>query len=649
MPHDENVGRLLQWPYPVRYGQETEVRADVLVLGGGLAGCHAAINATRCGAQVALVEKGAVIRSGSGGAGIDHWHDACTNPACRVSPEEMIESGGAHTKTAGEYWFGHAAYITCRESYDTLLDLEAMGMRFRDMDDEFAGADFRDDETKIMYAYDYENRHTIRLSGGADMKPALYRELKRLGVAIYDRVMATCLLTEGGRPGARVVGATGVNVRTGEFYVFQARATVMATADASRLWVFSTELNGAGSAHPDPNNTGDGHAMAWQAGAEFTMMERSHPSAGGLGYPPYGVGSAHNTWYACTIVDARGKEVPWVDRDGRILETVEERYRPAPGQKFFVLNPGPSSYEVRHPYLIPDLGERIMKGEFVLPLYADLPGMPAHERRAIFGLMVGNEGKTRTAIYGTYTQAGFDPDQDMLQVPGSGGRGEGPPQWRELRGGTLVVDWDLKTNLEGLYAGGHIGGTGGAAGSSTTGRYAGRKAAAYSLAATEVAADRSQIEAEKARVYAPLYQQEGIGWKELHAGVARIMQDYCGEYKSGSVLRAGLKWLNSIRESEAANASARNPHELMRVLECQSRITVGEMVMHACLAREASSRFLDFKRLDYPKIDPPEWNQFVTIRLEEGGNKVGELPFDFWLKRPNAPTYQENYERHSGL
>ena len=44
--------------------------------------------------------------------------------------------------------------------------------------------------------------------------------------------------------------------------------------------------------------------------------------------------------------------------------------------------------------MIRDLQERIRKSEYVLPLYADLPGMPEHERRAIFGLMVGQEGKT---------------------------------------------------------------------------------------------------------------------------------------------------------------------------------------------------------------------------------------------------------------
>jgi hypothetical protein len=79
--------------------------------------------------------------------------------------------------------------------------------------------------------------------------------------------------------------------------------------------------------------------------------------------------------------------------------------------------------------------------------------------------MIGNEGKTRI-LYNTYTKAGFDPDKDMLQVnvmPPEryafmpSWASFGPHQWREggfCSGGGLVIDWDLKTSLEGLYAAG---------------------------------------------------------------------------------------------------------------------------------------------------------------------------------------------------
>ena len=654
--YQEPVGRSLpEWPYPVNYGKENEVSTEILIIGGGIAGCHAAINAAKRGARVAVVDKASIIRSGSGGAGVDHWGGAFTNPRSKTTPEEAMKFGGGGPFSAGGYTLGHIRYITGKEAYDTLLDIEKMGVKVRDVDDEFVGAEFRDEETKLMFAYDYDNPNCIRVQG-ANVKPALYNELKRLGVELYEHIMVTKLLTEGGKQGARVVGAIGVNVRTGEFYIFKAKATILSTAQPLRIWIFNTELAGSYVEHDDPNLAGDGDAMGWLAGAELTMMERSQESSGPFRYPPYGTGNASNTWFACSIVDAKGKDIPWIDKDGNVLKTVEERYH-AGGER------GPYGRGVR---LIPDLPERIMKGEFELPFYADLPGMPEHERRAIFGLMVGNEGKTRI-MYNMYTKAGFDPDKDMLQAnvlpPELAGR-MGPwwdmksklasaPQWRAtafIGGGGLVVDWDMKTSLEGLYAAGaQTAGGGGHTGAACTGRYAGRKAVAYVKTAAAPAIGRKQVDKEKARVYAPIGRKGDIGWKELQAGICRIMQDYCGEYKGEQTLKTGLWWLNSIRESEAARISVRNPHELARTLECMVRLTVGEIIMHASLARKASSEFLDFKRIDYPQVDPPEWDKLVTIRLENNKVKVGELPFNYWLLPPNAPTYEENYNKHCGL
>ena len=77
----------MKWPYPNEMDQEEQVSGDVLVLGGGMAGCYAAIAAARKGKKVVLVEKGATIRSGAAGSGFDHWESACTNPCSKVTAE----------------------------------------------------------------------------------------------------------------------------------------------------------------------------------------------------------------------------------------------------------------------------------------------------------------------------------------------------------------------------------------------------------------------------------------------------------------------------------------------------------------------------------------------------------------------------------
>ena len=298
-------------------------------------------------------------------------------------------------------------------------------------------------------------------------------------------------------------------------------------------------------------------------------------------------------------------------------------------------------------------------------LAGSLTRLPETERRVIFGMMVGNEGKTRIPVYDIYTRAGFDPDKDMLQAPVLPPEGyKNPvfwfgtplPQLRRVSdpgpGCGYLVDWELRTSLEGLYAagGGCIAGAGDHSSAAASGRYSGRKAAASAKTTPEPAADRRQVEREKARVYAPLKQQRGgMGWKELNTGIARIMQDYCGQYRSEETLKLGLRLLKELRETEAAGAYAANPHELARTLECFQVITFGEMVMHSSLARKASSAYLDFHRLDYPELDPPEWDKLLPIRQEDGRVSVRELPLDFHLRPPYAPTYRENYELHKGV
>jgi hypothetical protein len=400
--------------------------------------------------------------------------------------------------------------------------------------------------------------------------------------------------------------------------------------------------------------------MAWNVGAEVTLMERSMPRTrgGGFGYPTFSTGGSGATLFACTMVDANGKEIPWIDRDGNVLTTVSQRYRPAPGQKWILRSasglylPLPENeyvfYEQRGPVdtsRLPDFRKRVENGEYKLPLYADFPSMPEHERRAIFGLMVGQEGHT-WIVYTNLTQAGFNPDTDLLQsyMLMSGG----PTTWRSVgmvQGG-LVVDWDLKTNLPGLYtAGRQVFGSDNHSNAATTGRWAGAKAADYARQASNPVIDRGQVAGEKVRVYAPLRRTDGVEWKELNAGICRVMQEWCGDRKSEELLKIGLVWLKELREGEATKAYARNPHELMRVLESFTILTVGEMILHACLARKASNKWLHFYRTDYPEVDPPEWDKYITIRLENGAVKTRELPLFYWLKPPNAPTYKENYEK----
>ena len=641
--------RELEWAYPLRWDEVKEVSTDVLILGGGIAGCWAAIAAAKKGLKTILVEKGATIRSGAGGSGCDHWESAATNPCSRVTPEELTM---AMIKDHNGYNNGISHYIECREGYDRLLDLERMGGKIRDTENEFVGAEFRDEKTQFLFSYDYENRFTLRV-WGTTFKPALFKECKRLGVEIYDRVMATSLITDVNKQQTKVLGATGVNGRTGQFFVFKSKATILCMARPTRIWLFSLGLPGISEFRP-LQCMGDGHAMAWKAGVEFTMMEKSLRGqwSGERSYPPYGTGNTHNTWYACSMVDADGKEIPWIDRDGNILKSVSQRYRPSPGQKFFLKGGGESEfplYEYQGPDTLPI--ENLLQNGYKLPFYADLPSMPRHERNVIWNVMVAQEGKSRIPIFQRYKEAGFNPEKDLLQSYGEGWTSASfLPRERQLFGipGGIVNDWNLKTNLEGLYAAGDQLFASDCNGhAAATGYYAGRHAADYAIQTSQSNLNDQQVEFERRRVKSLTNKSEGIGWKEFNLAITRIMQNYCGEIKSRELLNIGLKLLENLETIEVPKLYVRNPHELIRSLEVINILINAKLIINSCLVRKASSKHLHFIRSDYPEMDPIEWHKFITVKLENNKNnkvKVGALPIDYYSSlKENYEIYNEDY------
>ena len=635
----------IKWPYPLEWEKEEVIVSDVLVLGGGVAGCMAAISAVKTGQKVLLVEKGATKMSGAGGSGCDHWESAATNPCSKITPEELVK---AMLDDNDGFNNGISHYIECREGWDRLQDIEKMGGKIRDTEDEFRGAAFRDEKSKLMFAYDYENRFTLRV-WGTTFKPAMHSELKRLGVKVLDRVMATSLLTESGRQGGRCIGATGIHTRTGRFYIFRSKAIIMCLSRPARIWLFSPALPGLCEFRP-PQCIGDGHTMGWRAGAEFTMMEKSvgaEFSASGRSYPPYGAGNNHNTWYGASLLDSYGKEVPYVDRDGNIITDVAGRFKPAKGQKFFlkggsVDNP---KYEYRGPDTVPF--SKMLEEGYKLPFYADLSGLPEMERKVIWGMMVGEEGKTKIPVLKNYSKAGFDSEKHVLQCYGTGWTSAAfLPDERQLFGlpGGFLNDWSLSTNLKGLFvAGDSLYASNCYGHAAATGHYAGRHAALFAAREQLTGTVDSQVSAEKKRIYAPIYNNpvKSFGWKELNMGISKLMQNYCGEIKRDELLNIGLKALKDYEQNIIPETFAHNPHELVRLLEVFDILTVSQIILNACLARKTDCKALHFLRGDNANSDNEKNEKLIVIKQVGDRIVLRELPVDFF------GDLRENYERHN--
>jgi hypothetical protein len=334
-------------------------------------------------------------------------------------------------------------------------------------------------------------------------------------------------------------------------------------------------------------------------------------------------------------VDAYGKPIPPGDIAARTL--------PAEGQPYMgIIRPAP--------YIDPEL---VRNGEYELPFWADITAMPEHERRGLWGIMVGNEGRTRFAIYDYYNKAGFNPETDMLQCPNMSPENfekqrkdwfQGEPDnnkfWKAdtLRG--VATDWNNMSSVGGLFLSGAESGQGGAAAGSS-GAYAGNRAAEYAMNVEQGALSEDQVAAEKSRVYGPVNRMNDpescIGWKELWMGMNRVMQQDCGDNRSVSLCEHGLMWFDSIKKHEMQLTYARNPHELARVIECESRITISEIYLYLCLA--------NFKAEE----EGTGRGKNMFVKMADGKLTLNYRDDKWWLRPPYAPTYLENYEKCTAL
>jgi succinate dehydrogenase/fumarate reductase flavoprotein subunit len=213
--------------------------ADVLVIGGGPAGCWAAITASEAGASVVLVDKGYCGTSGAtASAGVGVWY---------VEPESDAREAAIESREAMGGWL-----VDRRWMHRVLDETYAQIGRLADW-----GYPFPRDE---------QGNQVRRGVQGPEYMRRMRRQVVRSRVRIIDQAPALELLRNGD---GEVVGARGVRRQQGDAWRVRARAVVVATGGCA------FQSGGLGC----DVLTGDGHLMAAEAGAEFSGMEFSNAYA----------------------------------------------------------------------------------------------------------------------------------------------------------------------------------------------------------------------------------------------------------------------------------------------------------------------------------------------------------------------------------
>ena len=201
------------------------IETDVLIIGGGLAGCMAAIKAAENDVSVTIAEKADTRASGCAGTGIDHmWgYIPPVHEKMGYSMEDIIES---HTKgIANGFIDPELLHFIVRESYNRILDLESFGLNFR-YEDSKAPSKFR-------VVTQFHSAPTTLNFDGRDLKVNLTEEARKRGVKIINRITMVDLLSSSE---GHISGALGVGTRDGKIYFFKNFSTISKFCLKSNSW-----------------------------------------------------------------------------------------------------------------------------------------------------------------------------------------------------------------------------------------------------------------------------------------------------------------------------------------------------------------------------------------------------------------------------
>lgn len=276
--------KILSTPDPSSYSKSIEHKCDVLVIGGGIAGCLAAIGASEEGADVMLSEKYNIYSSGNGGTGEDHFIAIVGNEEWD-NPEEFFRSYRDYAATESRERIRKYAY----ELPEMTRRLEKMGVP---LSDKKTGNYFR------IQTFGASHPYTIQYDG-ANFKRILARNVVDLKIPVFNQLMMTAIFVQKDR----VVGVAGVNISDGSFHIFNVKAIVLTVADGNRLYR-NTSGNPYDSWH-SPYNTGDGYAMAFKAGAKLSDMEFLGETMCARGYSTPGTQAFVGN--GCYLINAKGE------------------------------------------------------------------------------------------------------------------------------------------------------------------------------------------------------------------------------------------------------------------------------------------------------------------------------------------------------
>ncbi len=558
-------------------------RHEVVVVGAGLAGQRAALAAVQAGRDVALISKLHPLRSHSGAA------QGGINAA--VGAEDSVETHIFDTVKGSDYLGDQDAIeFFCREAGPIVVEMEHFGTIFSRSDDgslarrPFGGAHF----PRTIYAADRT---------GLALLQALWERLGSEHLTLYDEWELTRLVVRDGR----VHGLVALDRTSGEFEEVAAKAVVLATGPAGRIYARTTNAHSC---------TGDGLAVAYDAGAGLKDMEfvQFHPTA--------------------------------------LLETSILITEGARGEGGLLKNASGERFMFRYAPRVQELASRDVVSRAIVTEVKEGRGFSGPYGGYVH-LELMHLGKER--VESRLTEicdfarrfAGIDPVTEPIPVY---------PAQHYMMGG-IGTNVRGETNVRGLYAAGEaacvsIHGANRLGGNSLLetlvfGREAGAAAATYAASAPAPELHASDLDEATAPLRAWSSRPDGEDPSTLRTEMQRTMEQYVGIYRDEAGLAEGLRRIRALRQRfEKVRVVDRSPVfnlNLTDALEVGYMLELAEVIVVGALARTESRGA--HSRTDYPKRDDARWMRHTVAHRGPAGPVLDYAPVGFTRYEPTERVY----------
>jgi len=541
---------------------------DVLVVGGGISAGFAALRAKDAGAKTVIqVDKGAVGKSGmsafAAGVLLDVLHS-----------EDNIDNRVHDAVRYSKFLYqqdrvkDHFEQVT-----DLIQELDRWGAGF-----------VKESDAKLKKVAGRGQWPQYEFPGNKLMD-SLRKEAKKRGIEHINKTMVTDLLKKDGH----VIGTVGFNTESGDFYVFRAKATVMATG--------STWYKGLSPGHRPM--TGDGYVACFRAGAVVRNAE-SNEAQGHAFCARYDIGPGMNRYVG----------------EGGVFFN-------AKGEAFM---------EKYHPVLKDRAGLDVLSQAFAMearqgntPIFLDMTHFTTEQVRHLW--------QSLPLPMRQWERIGLVQNDRFIK----------PIEWMRTtpwaRAG-IRVNNKFESDLPGLFVVGETAGmenfSSGLTAAATSGETGGKHAAEYAKGVDITEVDNEQLDELRHFVFAPMERKDGIEPDHVLLSVQEAITPYdVWSIQHEKRLKKALEEIEYTKEYDMPKLLAYDPHYLRMAHEAANLVWVAEVSLRSAIFRKESRKAI---REDYPYTDNGNWLKWTEARNAGNGKMditATDVPIDTYPFKPD--------------